>query len=61
MAEGMRVQMWPGALMKWVLQRLLKYRIFNDQTMVNKEIGPLQDAQRAIQVVKENAKEWGDQ
>lgn len=53
--------MWPGALMKWVLQRLLKYRIFNDQTMVNKEIGPLQDAQRAIQVVKENAKEWGDQ
>jgi acetyl esterase/lipase len=38
---------------------VLKYRIPNDLTMVNKEIGPLQDAQRAIQVVRENAKEWG--
>lgn len=38
---------------------VLKYRIPNDKTMVNKEIGPLQDAQRAIQVVRENAKEWG--
>lgn len=38
---------------------VLKYRIPNEQTMVNKEIGPLQDAQRAIQVVRENAKKWG--
>jgi acetyl esterase/lipase len=38
---------------------VLKYRIPNDLTMVNKEIGPLQDAQRAIQVVRENAKKWG--
>lgn len=38
---------------------VLKYRIPNDKTMVNKEIGPLQDAQRAIQVLRENAKEWG--
>ncbi|WP_147206026.1 alpha/beta hydrolase [Segetibacter aerophilus] len=38
---------------------VLKYRIPNDKTMVNKEIGPLQDAQRAIQVVRENAKAWG--
>lgn len=38
---------------------VLKYRIPNDETMVNKEIGPLQDAQRAIQIVRENAKEWG--
>jgi acetyl esterase/lipase len=37
---------------------VLKYRIPDDQTMVNKEIGPLQDAQRAIQVVRENATEW---
>ena len=37
---------------------VLKYRIPNDQTMVNKEIGPLQDAQRAIQMVRENAKKW---
>jgi acetyl esterase/lipase len=37
---------------------VLKYRIPDDQTMINKEIGPLQDAQRAIQLARENAKEW---
>ena len=38
---------------------VLKYRLPDDQTMINKEIGPLQDAQRAIQLVRENAKKWG--
>ncbi len=38
---------------------VLKYRIPNEKTMRNKEIGALQDAQRAIQLVRENAKEWG--
>lgn len=37
---------------------VLKYRLPNDETMVDKSIGPLQDAQRAIQLVRENAKEW---
>jgi acetyl esterase/lipase len=37
---------------------VLKYRLPSDVTMVNKEIGPLQDAQRAIQLVRERAKEW---
>lgn len=37
---------------------VLKYRIPNDSSMVNKEIGPLQDAQRAIQMVRQRAKEW---
>ena len=37
---------------------VLKYRIPNDNTMINKEIGPLQDAQCAIQMVRERAKEW---
>lgn len=37
---------------------VLKYRLPDDQTMINKEIGPLQDAQRAIQLVRENAKKW---
>lgn len=37
---------------------VLKYRIPNDQTMMNKEIGPLQDAQRAIQYVRESAKRY---
>ncbi len=37
---------------------VLKYRLPSDDIMVNKEIGPLQDAQRAIQMVRENTKEW---
>lgn len=37
---------------------VLKYRIPNDATMENKEIGPLQDAQQAIKIVRERAKEW---
>jgi acetyl esterase/lipase len=37
---------------------VLKYRIPNDKWMLHKEIGPLQDAQRAIQIVRQNFKEW---
>lgn len=37
---------------------VLKYRIPNDAWMPNKEIGPLQDAQRAIQYVREHAADW---
>jgi len=37
---------------------VLKYRLPSDVTMVNKEIGPLQDAQRAIQLVRQNASAW---
>ena len=38
---------------------VLKYRLPSDSTMINKSIGPLQDAQQAIKVVKENAAKWG--
>jgi acetyl esterase/lipase len=38
---------------------LLKYRLPNDATMTDKKIGPLQDAQQAIKVVRENASKWG--
>ncbi len=37
---------------------VLKYRLPNEKIMVTPEIGPLQDAQRAIQIVREKAKEW---
>ena len=37
---------------------VLKYRIPNDSSMVDKNIGPLQDAQRALQLVRMHAKEW---
>jgi len=38
---------------------VLKYRLPKDDIMVDKRIGPLQDAQRAIQLVRENAAQWG--
>ncbi len=37
---------------------VLKYRIPNDSTMIDKEYGPLQDAQQAILIVRTRAKEW---
>ena len=37
---------------------VLKYRLPDDAAMKNKEIGPLQDAQQAIKMVRERAKEW---
>lgn len=45
---------------KWgVAAIVVKYRIPNDQWMVNREIGPLQDAQQAIKITRENAAAWG--
>ena len=38
---------------------VLKYRIPSDGTMIDKEIGPLQDAQRAFLLVRSHAAEWG--
>lgn len=38
---------------------VLKYRLPSDATMVDKAIGPLQDAQQAIKLVRENAVKWG--
>ena len=38
---------------------VLKYRLPSDESMVDKTIGPLQDAQRAIQLVRERAADWG--
>ena len=37
---------------------VLKYRLPNDAIMVDKNIGPLQDAQEAIRFVRRNAKVW---
>ncbi|WP_100614359.1 alpha/beta hydrolase [Confluentibacter citreus] len=38
---------------------VLKYRLPNDAIMQDKKIGPLQDAQQAIKLVRENAEKWG--
>lgn len=37
---------------------VLKYRIPNDSTMIDRRIGPLQDAQQAIKTVRDNAAKW---
>lgn len=37
---------------------VVKYRLPSDATMEDKSIGPLQDAQQAIRLVREHAKEW---
>ncbi|MEY3152017.1 MAG: hypothetical protein RLZZ333_614 [Bacteroidota bacterium] len=37
---------------------VLKYRIPSDEHQPDKKIAPLQDAQRAVQLVREHAKEW---
>jgi acetyl esterase/lipase len=38
---------------------VLKYRLPSDDIMVDKTIGPLQDAQQAIYTVRKRAAEWG--
>lgn len=38
---------------------LVKYRLPTDEIMIDKTIGPLQDAQRAIQIVRQGAAKWG--
>jgi len=37
---------------------VVKYRIPSDETMTDKSIGPLQDAQQAIRFVRLHSKEW---
>ncbi|AMR31421.1 1,4-beta-xylanase [Mucilaginibacter sp. PAMC 26640] len=37
---------------------LVKYRLPTDETMIDKTIGPLQDAQRAVQIVRQGAAKW---
>jgi acetyl esterase/lipase len=38
---------------------VLKYRLPSDDIMIDKTIGPLQDAQQAILMVRRNAAKWG--
>jgi pectinesterase len=38
---------------------VLKYRLPDDTTNIDKSLAPLQDAQQAIRLIRSNAKEWG--
>ncbi|MBC7889461.1 MAG: alpha/beta hydrolase [Ferruginibacter sp.] len=47
-------------LNKWgITAFVLKYRLPDDSTMIDRSIAPLQDAQQAIRLVRANATDWG--
>jgi acetyl esterase/lipase len=54
--EGVKVAQWFNT--KGITAFVLKYRLPSDLIMENKTIGPLQDAQRAMRLVRENAQEY---
>ena len=54
--EGYDLAEWFNSI--GVAAFVLKYRLPNDESMVDKKIGPLQDAQQAIRIVRENADKW---
>lgn len=55
--EGTDVATWLNSL--GITAFLLKYRLPSDEWMIDKTIGPLQDAQQAILTVRSRAAEWG--
>ena len=55
--EGVKIAEWFNNL--GINAFVLKYRMPNDSIMADKSIGPLQDAQEAIRIVRRNAATWG--
>ena len=43
---------------KGIAAVILKYRLPSDKIMKNKSIGPLQDAQKAMRIIRANATQW---
>jgi acetyl esterase/lipase len=54
--EGSQVAKWLNSI--GITAFVLKYRLPDSSIMVNKSIGPMQDGQRAIRIVRRHAKEW---
>ncbi len=54
--EGYQVAKWLNEL--GITAYILKYRLPSNEIMQNKSIGPLQDAQKAMRLVRRNAKKW---
>src|SRR5690606_28368058 len=54
--EGYKVAKWLNTL--GISAFVLKYRLPNDRIMKDKTIGPLQDAQEAVRIVRRNAEKW---
>ena len=55
--EGSQIAKWLNNL--GITAFVLKYRLPDDVIMKNKTIGPMQDGQRAMRIVRGRAKEWG--
>jgi acetyl esterase/lipase len=54
--EGSDIARWFNSL--GITAFVLKYRLPLDEIMVDKKIGPLEDAQEAIRNIRRHAKEW---
>jgi acetyl esterase/lipase len=54
--EGYKIANWLNSL--GISAFVLKYRMPSDLTMKDKTIGPLQDAQEALRMVRRNAEKW---
>ena len=54
--EGYQIAEWLNSL--GIAAFVLKYRLPDDRIMKNKSIGPLQDAQKALRSVRQNAQKW---
>jgi len=54
--EGYDIAVWLNEM--GVAGIILKYRLPSDAIMENKSVGPLQDAQEAIRIVRRRAREW---
>jgi acetyl esterase/lipase len=55
--EGYEIASWLNE--QGIAAFLLKYRLPADEIMTDKSIGPLQDAQEAMRIIRRNAAQWG--
>lgn len=54
--EGKQTAEWLNSI--GITAFVLKYRMPDDAIMVDKSVGPMQDVQEAIRIVRRNAKDW---
>jgi acetyl esterase/lipase len=54
--EGYKVAEWFNTL--GITAFVLKYRLPSDDIMENKSVGPLQDAQESVSLIRRNASKW---
>ncbi|WBL23348.1 alpha/beta hydrolase [Zunongwangia sp. HRR-M8] len=54
--EGFKVAEWLAS--EGISAFVVKYRLPDDRIMKDKSVGPLQDAQRAVRLIRHNAEKW---